>query len=350
MLENEQWAQPDPPGARPVRALPVLRYIVVAVLVVGLAAAAIFVPIPVIFLYLPGPVRDVERLVQASEAKTYSSEGTLLMTTVSVDTRVTFVELVIAWLRPAQEVVMREQVTGGKSLEDLRDEQAEQMRISQNSAKQVALGELGYGRPTGKGARVISTIVDSPAAEGLREGDVIVAIDGQTVATTCDVGAAIDSHEIGDTITITYERDGRRRTFRTELTQVPEYGPGPFLGVHMDTIDFSFEPGVEVSFDTGRIAGPSAGLMLALALYDQLTPEDLTAGHQIAGTGTLECDGEVAAIGGIQQKVAGAEAKGAEFFLAPVANVDEAREVANGIEIVPIARFSDALEYLSGLE
>lgn len=348
MLED-QWSQPNPPGARPVRPLPVLRWILIAVLVVGLAAAAIFVPIPVIFLYLPGPVRDVERLVSASDAKTYSSEGTLLMTTVSVDTRVTFVELVIAWVAPAQQVVMREQVTGGKSLKVLREEQAAQMRDSQNSAKQVALGELGFDRPTGKGARVVATIAESPAAGKLEKDDVIVAVDGQPVGTTCDVGVLIDDHEVGESISITYEHDGRRRSFETELAQSP-FGPGPFLGVHMRTIDFSFEPGVDVDFETGRIAGPSAGLMLALALYDQLTPEDLTAGHQIAGTGTLECDGEVRAIGGIQQKVAGAAAKGAEFFLTPVGNTDEARAVASGIEIVPIATFGDALDYLSGLE
>ena len=350
-MREEPWAQPDPPGVHPVRPLPLLRWVVIAVLVVGLAAAAIFVPIPVVFLYLPGPVRDVEELVQASEAKTYSSEGTLLMTTVSVDTRVTFVELVIAWVTPAQQVVMRDQVTGGQSLQDLREDQAEQMRLSQNSAEQVALGELGFDRPTGKGARVIATVKDSPAARELKEGDVIVAVDGERIRTSCDVGVVIDTHDVGEPITIAYTRKGERRTFETELGPSPAgFGPGPFLGVHMETIDFSFEPGVEVDFETGRIAGPSAGLMLALALYDQLTPDDLTAGHQIAGTGTLECDGEVGAIGGIQQKVAGASAKGAEVFLAPLGNADEARAVANGIEIIPVATFGDALEYLSGLE
>lgn len=328
-----------------------LRWIVIALLVVGLAAAAIFVPIPVVFLYLPGPVRDVERLVMASEAKTYSSEGTLLMTTVSVDTRVTFVELVIAWVAPAQQVVMREQVTGGQSLDELREQQADEMRASQNSAKQVALGELGFDQPTGKGARVIATVAGSPAARALREDDVIVAIDGQRIGTSCDVGVLIENHEIGESITITYKRDGERRRLETKLAQSPSgLGPGPFLGVHMETIDFSYEPGVDVEFETGRIAGPSAGLMLALALYDQLTPEDLTAGHQIAGTGTLECDGEVGAIGGIQQKVAGAAAKGAELFLTPLGNADEARAIADGIEIIPVASFGEALKYLSGLE
>jgi PDZ domain-containing protein len=118
----------------------------------------------------------------------------------------------------------------------------------------------------------------------------------------------------------------------------------------MKTVDFSFEPGIDVDFETGRIAGPSAGLMLSLALYDQLTPKDLTSGRQIAGTGTLGCDGDVGPIGGIRQKVAAARAEGAEIFLTPEGNVEEARSIGDGIEIVPVATFAEALGYLSGLE
>jgi PDZ domain-containing protein len=178
---------------------------------------------------------------------------------------------------------------------------------------------------------------------------VIVAIDGDAIQTTCDVGAVLGEKEVGDRVAISFERDGTRRRTDFTLAQNP-LGPGPFLGVEMRTVDFSFEPGVDVDFETGRIAGPSAGLMLSLALYDQLTPDDLTGGRQIAGTGTLECDGEVGSIGGIRQKVAAARAQGAEIFLAPEGNVAEAREVADGIEIVPITTFAEALGYLTGLE
>jgi PDZ domain-containing protein len=246
-------------------------------------------------------------------------------------------------------VVLREEVTQGQSLRDLRESQRIQMQASQNSAKQVALGELGLDRPTGKGAEVVNTIADSPAEDVLRPEDVIVGIDDSRIETTCDVGAVLNEKDVGERVTVRYERAGSQRQAEISLAPNP-FEPGAFLGVEMRTVDFSFNPGVDVDFETGRIAGPSAGLMLALALYDQLTPEDLTAGHEIAGTGTLDCDGEVGGIGGIRQKVAAARAKGAEIFLTPRLNVEEARQIGDGIEIVSISTFGEALSYLSDLE
>ena len=340
---------PDPPGVEPVKGLPVWRWIIGAIVGVALLVAAVFVPIPVVYLYLPGPVRDAEELINVKEAKTYSSEGSLYMTTVSVDTSVSLVELILAAFDAERQVVMKEDVTGGRSLETLKREQQAQMTDSQNHARQVALSELGLDRPTGKGARVEATITGAPADGVLRPGDVIVEIDNRPIETSCDVGEVIGGHETGDTVAVVVRRDGSRRVFRIDLEPNPFDGSPTFIGVQMQTVDFSFEPGVEVDFKTGEIAGPSAGLVLALALYDRLTPEDLTAGRKVAGTGTLECDGGVGPIGGIEQKVAGARAQGAEVFLVPLGNLAAARSVAGDIQIVPIETFDDAIEYLGAL-
>ncbi|MEA2452842.1 MAG: Lon-like protease [Actinomycetota bacterium] len=349
-MQRDEFEPPQHPDAQPVKAVPVWRWVAISVLMVALTAAAIFVPIPIVFLYLPGPVRNVEELVKVSDGRVYSSEGALYMTTVSVDTDVSFVELIIAAISPDQRVVMKEDVTGGQSLEQLQTEQQAEMENSQANARQVAFSELGLDHPTGDGAKVVTTITGAPADGVLEPDDVIVAVDGEPIETTCDVGRAIDGHDTGDEITVTVTRDGRERDFDLKLVPNPIDGSPGFIGVQMRTVHFQFDPGVTVDFETGQIAGPSAGLMLSLALYDLLTPEDLTAGHQIAGTGTLECDGGVGPIGGIQQKVAGARAEGAEIFLAPLANVEEARAVAHGIKIVPIGTFDDAVEYLGGLE
>lgn len=346
---RDDLTQPDPPGVGPVKHVSVWRWVITSVVVAGLLAAAVFVPVPVVYLYLPGPVRDAEDLVEIEDHKTYSSEGSLFMTTVSVDTTVSFVELVIAALDGSQAVVMKDDVTGGRSLEELRMEQVQEMDASQANARQVVLSELGFDQPSGEGAEVITTITGAPADGVLEHGDIIVAVDGRTVSTTCDVGSVIGTHDTGETVEVTVERDGRERTFDIEVERNPFDGSPAFIGVQMETVGFSFDPGVKIDFKTGKIAGPSAGLVLALALYDQLTPEDLTGGREIAGTGTLECDGGVGPIGGIQQKVAGAEAAGAEIFLTPLTNTEEARQAAGEIEIVPITTFADAIEYLGGV-
>ena len=119
----------------------------------------------------------------------------------------------------------------------------------------------------------------------------------------------------------------------------------------MEEINYEFDPGLDVKFDPGEIAGPSAGLMLALQIYDRLTPDDLTHGKQIAGTGEISCDGGVGPIGGIEQKVAGAAREGAEIFLAPTLNAADAREAAgDDIQVVSISTFDDAVKFLEGLD
>ena len=203
--------------------------------------------------------------------------------------------------------------------------------------------------PEGDGARVDALVPDTPAAGRLQEGDVITGIDGESMASLCDVGRAVGQHEPGETVRVTVVRDGSPRNLSLEAAENPNSPGRAFLGIAM-TPDFEFDSGLEVDFETGRIAGPSAGLMFSLALYDRLTPDDLTDGLKIAGTGTINCDGSVGPIGGITQKVAGAERQGAELFIAPVANADEARAVADDIEVVAVNTFYDALDYLNDSE
>jgi PDZ domain-containing protein len=88
--------------------------------------------------------------------------------------------------------------------------------------------------------------------------------------------------------------------------------------------------------------------MFALALYDRLTPADLTFARDVAGTGTIDCAGGVGPVGGVEQKVAAAERHGADVFLAPLGNVDAARAASTDIEIVGVATFDDARRYLEG--
>ena len=97
------------------------------------------------------------------------------------------------------------------------------------------------------------------------------------------------------------------------------------------------------------VGGPSAGLMFTLAVYNAVTPTDMTGGRKIAGTGTISLDGTVGPIGGVEQKVAAAEAAGAEYFLSPVENYDDARAVARQIKVVKVATVDEALAFLHGL-
>ena len=342
--------QPNPPDVGPVKGPRIWLWLASIVTGAILAFAAFAVPIPAFFALLPGPVEDVEDLVRITDARSYESEGSLFLTTVSVDDSVTFSEIVGSWFDDNRHIVSREAFTAGQSNNDFAKQQRLEMKNSKQNAREVALAALGFGRPEGKGARVEATLDDSPAQGVLREGDVIVEIDGEEVGTTCDVGRAIDQHEVGDEVEVVVRRNGELKTFELDTVKNPLDPTTPIVGISMTDVGYAFDPGVEVDIETGEIGGPSAGLMFALAVYDRLTPGDLTGGRKIAGTGTIECDGGVGPIGSIELKVAGAQQKGAEVFFAPQVDVEAAESVESGIDVVAVSTFDEAVEYLEGLD
>ncbi|MFN2587633.1 MAG: PDZ domain-containing protein [Actinomycetota bacterium] len=343
-MQNDDRHLPVPPGVTPVRGTSPVRLIVTAVVAAALVIATFVVPIPVFFLYVPGPVRDVGKLVEVDGAKTYSSEGQLFLTTINIQTTVTLFDVVTAAFDPASDVVMKDEVTQGQSIEDVRKQAEADMLASKQAARKTALGAIGI--PAGEGARVVNTYDGTPAEDALRKDDVVVAVDGRAITSTCDVVDAFSERSAGDVIRMTVLRAGRRRTIPIETIEHPAQPGAPFVGFEMVDV-----PGdtVDVTFKTGEIAGPSAGLMFTLALYDRLTPDDLTGGRKIAGTGTIACGGVVGMIGGIEEKVAGAEEQGAEIFLAPEGNYAAAVEIADEMEVVSVGTFDDAVEYLEGL-
>jgi Lon-like protease len=324
-----------------------LRSFFLALIVVGLITAAFLLPLPMFFGFLPGPVRDVEELVEVRGTPSYSSEGSLYLTTVSLDPEVTIVDWITAAIDPTKTVVPRDEVTGGQSLSESQRVQQQEMAKSKRDAEVVALGALDLAFPSGDGARIEG--VRGPAGGILQRGDVITEIDGIRTETLCDVSRAVGERHPGERVPVTVERDGSTQTLTVTAGSHPQIPGRAYLGIAMSP-DYEFKPSFHIDFKTGDIAGPSAGLMFSLALYDRLTPDDLTNGKNIAGTGTITCDGTVGPIGGVEQKVAGAERQGAEIFLAPAANADQARSAADDIKIVPVDTFDDALSYLEGLD
>lgn len=90
--------------------------------------------------------------------------------------------------------------------------------------------------------------------------------------------------------------------------------------------------------------------MFALGIYDKLTPGSLTGGKFVAGTGTIDDDGKVGPIGGIEMKTVGARDKGAQYFLTPAANCASAAEdTPSGLTLVKVNTIDDALGALKDI-
>ncbi|MBX9424970.1 S16 family serine protease [Streptomyces lateritius] len=111
---------------------------------------------------------------------------------------------------------------------------------------------------------------------------------------------------------------------------------------------------VKVTLHLADIGGPSAGLLFSLGIVDKLDGNgdggDLTGGRIVAGTGTIDPDGSVGAVGGVSLKTQAAARDGASVFLVPKAECSEAEsELPKGLRLVPVSALSDAVASLRAL-
>ena len=89
--------------------------------------------------------------------------------------------------------------------------------LAQLSSSQLQTAGLEDSDLT-SGVLIISTQAGLPADGKLERYDVITAIDGETIETTSDLQSALYKHSIGDSIKVTYYRDGQEKTVTIELT------------------------------------------------------------------------------------------------------------------------------------
>lgn len=292
----------------------------------------------------PGPARAVQPLIRFEDRTRYESQGSFVMTSVRY-TRLTGLDMLLAWLDPDRAVVARSVLyPDGENVQVERERSISQMDSSKLDASAVVLRDLeGYPRDHGDGV-LVESVVSGCAADGeLFPGDRILSIDGEPVDSYRDASRAIESAPSGSTLTFDLSVDGDPET--VDLLREPcGDSEDPLVGVRMIN-SFPFD----VSIASGEIGGPSAGLMWALGLYDLLTAGDLTDGRTIAGTGQIALDGTVFPIEGIDEKLSAAADAGASVFLVPQGNMNAARASGgHGLELVPVATFDGALAYLHG--
>ena len=247
--------------------------------------------------------------------------------------------------------------------EQLNQQGLEQMAQAKIAATMVAMRAAGYDVKPAPGLRVHDLSPDMPAIDALQWGDVIFSADGQPITRPEQLTAAIDAHKVGDTVTLDVERKGKRMTIPVKVgvfAQEPGSTSPPKKGIGVVLVP-QYKFPFSVSVDTTGIGGPSAGLAMALAIMDTLTPGNLTGGQRVAVTGTIDTDGNVGEIGGIEQKAVAARAAGVSLFLVPRcspddpkpalaacrADLERARQRAGSkIKVVPVSTFREALQVL----
>jgi PDZ domain-containing protein len=297
----------------------------------------------------PGPTydtlasKDGVALVAIEGATTYESSGELRLTTVSFSEPgkrpFTLGRVIQAFVSPLRTVVPQEVIFGTPEEEEQQTQASAAQWISSQEAATVAA--LEAGGTVVPSTLTVAFVVDESLAKGLLlEGDILTALDGTELVTYSDLTALLEGRAPGDTITMTVERDGKTVEVTFDLIEDDQEPGRALMGIHIDP---DFDLPVEVSVGIDRVGGPSAGMMFALAIMDKLTPEDELDGAKVAGTGEISVDGQVYPIGGIEYKLAGARAAGAEYFLAPVENCPAViGHIPKGLSVYAVDDLSDA--------
>lgn len=288
---------------------------------------------------------DGKPVVAVSGAVDDDPSGHLNLTTVAVTDGLSLFDGLRLWLSSRYQLQPRSlYFPPNRSEDEVREENDRQMLDSEDNATGAALTYLK--RPTAVGVGDVAST--SPAKDRLEVNDVIVAVDGEPVSTPADVQKAIRDRAPGSVVRLTVNRKGTVQTVEVTLGARPDDPAAGYLGVTPKVV--SADPNVQITYNVGEIGGPSAGLMLTLAVIDRLTPDDLTGGKFIAGTGTVKADGEVGPIGGITHKLQAAREAGATAFLVPDGNCAEAASDApDGLELIKVETVGGAVDSLGAL-
>lgn len=227
---------------------------------------------------------------------------------------------------------------------------ASQMTQAKQDAAVVAYYMLTgkyYAKPAG--STILAVEPHSPAFKaGFIPGDVIYAVNSHPTLTTLALISATKSSK-GRTLRFSVLTPDNRRI---NISAAPVLLQGVYrIGANITAYTTPALPKTTPKIDTTGVDGPSGGLMFTLALVDSLSPGDLTAGHRLAGTGTISSTpgaiGLTGPIGDVSFKVAAAIAAHDQvFFVDPYDYTAAVAAAHNEITVVPVANVYSAIVWL----
>lgn len=310
------------------------------------------------YIYKPGSADELSPMVDVDLG--YPSHGGFHLVTVSGG-QATPIEYLFAKISSYHELLpIDEALPEGFTDEEFRHYQLKMMEHSKLASKVVAYKAAGESiEVKSRGVYVIQTIEGMPAEQMVEVGDRLLAVDHIEIVEPDDLITYVETKKLGDEVTLQLERDNEQLEVSLAVSPFPEKDEKKGLGIQL-MAEQSAHVARNVDISSGNIGGPSAGLMFALEIYNQLVKEDMTKGYKIAGTGEVDLEGNVLRVGGVDKKVIAAHRKGMEIFFVPYeegaedSNYKEAKETAIAIKtemkIVPIDSFDEALHYLNQLE
>jgi PDZ domain-containing protein len=300
------------------------------------------------YILLPDRAHPLEPLVTVPDERSSNGRGGVYFVDALVR-KATLIESLFPGIRDGATLVPAKAFNPpGFGQHQLNIENAREMQRSQQFAAAVALEALGY-HVVVKSKGVLISVVDptAPAAGKLLPTDVVVAVDGRPVRTPAELRRAVRRHRPGERVRLTIRDANGLRQVTVGTIPDPRDPSRPIIGIIPEqAVDVRLP--VKVNFNLGDVGGPSAGLAFALDLMEELG-RNVDRGYRVAATGEIGIDGSVHPVGGIKQKVIGANRSGVDVFLAPGENAAEARRYARGMRVIAVDSFRQALSKLATL-
>ena len=339
--------------ARVLGRLPPLRLAAIGLVLLAAVGVALWLTPSGDYLFLPVEARPVDPLITVASERERPprrrDEGGIYYVSVLVR-RASLLERLFPAIYDGSTLVDGEAFKPpGISDDALHEANLREMSRSQKIAAAVALRALGYRVPARPDGVVIAAVGDdAPAAEKVRPGDVVLAVDGERVLTPLALRRALAAGGAGKPVTLRLRSARRVRNVTVTTIADPAQGGRPIIGVIPEQA-LDIELPVKIRIDAGDVGGPSAGLPFALDVMEELG-RDVDRGYRVAATGEIELDGTVVEIGGIKQKTIGARRAAIDVFLVPAGdNARDARRHADGMRIVAVKSFRQALRALATL-
>jgi PDZ domain-containing protein len=321
------------------------------------------------YALVPADAEAVEPRLAITGVPTYDSTGQVYFVTIT-EPKISVLDWFVTRKNDAARFLSHRDKYGDQSEQQLIQSGQQQMRSAKDNAIYVALRAAGYPVELKSGDVIIDYMVClkaneagteclqySPADELLDPGDVLKKVDGQEVTIIDDLAPILAKVKPGAKIKIDFERAGKPMSGEIETILAPgEDPPRTIIGFRpIDTTTVELPEGLNVDIDTDSIGGPSAGLAFTLTLIDQLTEGDLMGGKRVAVTGTIDVEGNVGAIGGLNSKASAVLQVGVKYFLVPTSQDSQSGRdtiaaaravVGDDVEIIPVATVEEALAAL----
>ena len=295
-------------------------------------------------IYKPGGTIDLNERVVIEDM--HVSEGKISMAYVSMmKGNIPFV--LLSFLIPNWDLVSKEKITlENESIDDsikrdrlYLEEGLDNATISayKMADKEIKIRKINH----------VVTYITKDAITDLKVGDIIKKVDNLEFSELEELQNYIYSLPKDSEVSFLVMREKQEKKC---IAKIYDINGMQKVGISIiNKYEYEENPKINIKTKTSE-SGSSGGLMTSLAIYNALVPEDITKKRHIVGTGTIDVEGNVGEIGGVKYKLLGAEKVGADIFLCPSENYEEALQVKNEnhlkLELISVSTLEEAVKEL----